>query len=179
MATGPNPFRAPDPWRVVKLGGWQVPAFLVAINGVKIEEAWETQRAIGASGWVTVWRGTKPTEDLKLTLEAPTEATFDALYELYTRLAPKNGQRPPTVSIEHPAPNFVGIKRVSRKLWEGPRQTPGLSWQVDLTLIQYFPLVVVPVGPQEPAKLPGEPKPTDAGEKMLAVLASKISELSQ
>lgn len=173
----PNPYRAPEEWTAVKLAGWKVPAVLVSINGVKIEDEWNVQRAIGTSGATTVWRGTKPTEDLKLTLEAPEAVRFDSLYELFRRLAPKNGQRPPTVTIEHPAPNFVGIARVSRKLWEGPYQTPSLSWRVDLTLIQYFPLVVVPAGPQEPAKLPGEPSPVDQGEKILKALASKLAEI--
>jgi hypothetical protein len=174
----PNPHVAPLEWTIVKLGGWQVPAILIAINGIKIEDEWNVQRAIGTSGSSTVWRGTKPTEDLKLTFEAPTKDTFDSLYELYKRLAPKNGQRPPTVSIEHPGPNFVGINRVSRKMWEGPNVTPGLRWTVDLTLIQYFPTVVVPAGPQKPAKLPGDPTPVDDGEKVFKELAKKIAELS-
>jgi hypothetical protein len=168
----PNPHRAPKDWTEVAFNNWVVPAVLVAINGVQIEEVWETQRAIGASGWVTVWRGTKPAEGLKFTFEAPDAARFDSLYELYKRLAPVNGQRPPTATVKHPAPNFVGISRVSRKLWEGPAQTSSLSWRVDLTMIQYFPLVIVPVGPQQPAKLPGEPTPVDAGEKIIAKLAA-------
>lgn len=172
-----NPHRAPKEWREVAFNGWIVPLILKAINGVQIEEVWETQRAIGASGWVTVWRGTKPADGVKFTWEAPDERRFDSLYELYKRLAPVNGQRPPTVTLKHPAPNFVGINRVSRKLWEGPNQTPSLSWTVDLTVIQYFPLVVVPVGPQQPAKLPGEPTPVDAGEKMIAALAAKLEAL--
>ncbi len=171
-----NPFTAPKEWTEVKLGGWLVPAILVAINGVSIEDEWNVQRAIGTSGSTTVWRGTKPNENLKLTFEAPDEKRFDGLAELWKRLAPKNGQRPPTVTIVHPAPNFVGITRVSRKLWEGPNQTPGLSYRVDVTMIQYFPLVIVPAGPQEPAKLK-EPTPVDEGEKLLLRLASKLQEL--
>lgn len=173
----PNPYRMPEIFRQVKFGGWLVPAKLVAINGVKIEEQWDVQRAIGMSGWSTIWRGTKPVENGEITLEAPEEEDYDALGELWDRLRPRNGQRPPTVKIENPIFNFIGVERISRRSWEGPIPLPSLSWQVKLGLIQYFPLVLAKVGPQEPAKLPGEPKPTDDGERILAQLSSKINGL--
>ena len=174
MAGKPNPHRSPDEWRRVALGGWIVPIPLVAINGVKIEDEWVVQRQISTSGAVTIWRGILPTQDLKLTFQAPEEGHFDSLYDLYQRLRQVNVKRPPTISIRHPGPNFVGINRVARKMWEGPNQVPGLNWQVDLTLIQYFPPVRVVAGPAEPAKLPGEPTPADANEVLIKSIVSAI-----
>lgn len=176
MAGLPNPHRAPLEWRTVRLAGWLVPVPLIAINGIKIEDEWVVQRQIGTSGAVTIWRGIKPTEDLRLTFEAPTEESFDSLHELFKRLRPVTVGRPPTVAIEHPGVNFVGIKRVARKLWEGPN-VENMHWRVNLTLIQYFPPITVAAGPADPAKLPGEPTPLDAGEKMIGQIASKINEL--
>lgn len=171
----PNFFTAPEEWHRVTLGTYKVPALLVAINGVKVEDEWAVQRQMGTSGAFTIWRGTMPTQDLKLSFEAADAAMFDGLATLYAALKPLSGRRPPTVAIRHPAPNFVGINRVARKLWEGPMVGAKLSVRVDLTLIQYFPQKIVPVGPAEPAKLPGEPKPTDKAEQMITELASKIN----
>lgn len=173
----PNYFTAPEAWHKVTLGTYKVPALLVAINGVKVEDEWAVQRQIGTSGSVTIWRGTLPTTDLKLSFEAADAAMFDGLAKLYDSLKPISGRKPPTVKIEHPAPNFVGITRVSRKLWEGPMVGSKLSVRVDLTLIQYFPQKFVPVGPAEPAKLPGEPTPTDKAEVMIQQLSAKIDSL--
>lgn len=172
-----NPYRAPEEWYTVKFNGWKVPLKLVAIDGVSVEERWTVQRAIGTSGSVTVWGGTLPNEELTLEFEAPEEVDFDAIRPLWDRLRPTNGQRPPTVTIGHPAPNMIGITKVSRKKWTGPYPRPALSWGVKLLFIQYFPLVVVPAGPQEPAKLPGAPNPTDAGEKLLVELQKKLEAL--
>lgn len=173
----PNPHRAPEEWSTVVLAGWKVPLLLVAVNGVTIEDEWQVQRAIGTSGSTTVWRGTKPNEELELEFDAPNEDTFDSIRPLWDRLKPVSGRRPPTVTIVHPAPNFIGVNRVSRKKWTGPFQKPQLNWGVKLLFIQYFPLVIIPAGPQEPAKLPGAPTPLDAGEKVIAELAKKLEAL--
>lgn len=175
--TRANPHRFPDEWGRVYLSNWLVPAILVAVNGAKLEDEWAVQRGIGTTGAVTIWRGTKPVEGLVLTFDAPDEERFDSLYDLYGRLEPKPGKRPPTLSIRNPIINFIKVDRVCRKSWEGPRSTSGLGWQVDLGLIQYKPPIIIPAGPADPAKLPAEPTPVDAAEAAIKSLQAQVASL--
>ncbi len=172
-----NPFVDARPFRQVRLAGWLVPLQLVAIAGVELSDEWAVQRAIGNNGWSTIWRGTKPNENLVLTFQASNKSGFDSLYEFYDRFGPKGIARPPTFTIENPIPNFIKVKRVSRKSWKGPYQTPSLAWRVEFGFIQYFPLVLAKVGPQQPAKLPGDPAPIDEGEKLMKFIGDKIKGL--
>lgn len=173
----PNPYRFPDEWGRVEFSGLVVKALLVAVNGVELEDEWDVQRGIGTTGAVTIWRGTKPVENIVLTFEAPDEATFDDLYAIWDLLKPKPRQRPPTQPIRNPFVNFVGVDKVSRRKWAGPYQVQGFNFRVDLTMIQYKPPILIPAGPAEPAKLPGDPTPKDAAEATFDRLAQEAAAL--
>lgn len=173
----PNPYTFPAEWARVELNNWAVPALLVAFDDCELEDEWNVQRAIGTSGASTVWRGTKPVDPISMTFEAPNKDLFDTLYTLFDRLKPTRGARPPTVRIKNPIPNFLGVDRVSRKKISAPFVTSSLSWRMKVAFIEYRPLILVPIGPQEPAKLPAEPTPADAAERAILDLTKQASAL--
>lgn len=87
----PNPWNSPRFFSTVKIGGREVMASLVEIDGIKIEDEWNEQRTTGTSGATNVFRGTKPAGPGKLIFEAVSPEEFDDLRELYELLAPKAG----------------------------------------------------------------------------------------
>lgn len=87
----PNPWNNPDFFSRVKIGGRPILANLVAVNGNKIEDDWNEQRATGSNSATYVFRGTKPAGPAKLTFEAVSPEEFDDLRAVYEMLAPKAG----------------------------------------------------------------------------------------
>lgn len=87
----PSRYTHPDYYRDVKIGGRRILASLVAVNGIRIEDDWNEQRATNMSGATYVFRGTKPAGPIRLTFVAVSQAELDDLREVYEMLAPKAG----------------------------------------------------------------------------------------
>jgi len=177
MASNPNPHRDPGPWGKFVIGGWTVPAILIAVDGISRPYEWAVQKGTGTGGATTVFRGEKVCEGPTTEFEAPDLATFDALYELRDRISPKKGQRPPTLAIVSPFFSFVGISRLALKELFAPMPTPGLSYRVKVQWIEYRPSQPAKVGPQDPALPPATPTPNDAAEALFAQVAAKAATL--
>ena len=177
----PNPYEAPEAWGALRLNGWEVPAILIDIDGCKRPFEWAVQRGIGTSGSVLIYRGSLLAENIALTFQAPTRATFDALYEFRDRIVPKSErERPPTLNADNPTFAFVKITRIVLGELESPRPASGLNWQMRLTVKEYRPPVVAKVGPADPAKLPGDPVPENARQaEIKAKTAEFLAELNR
>lgn len=91
-AKSPNPYRDPKPWQRVIMGGRRIKAILREYNGVKVTDEWKVDKSKSQSGGSAKFAGTKLVDDIVLTLEAPDEATFDDLGDIWNLLAPVPGQ---------------------------------------------------------------------------------------
>ncbi len=183
MSSNPNPYRDPSSFSVVKIGGTEVAADLIAIDGNKIEDDWNVQKGTGTSGATAVYRGTKLIEGVKLTFEAPDEESFDGLWALWNLLAPspvsgKQGLRPPTLSIDNPLLAWIGLTAISRKEWDGPKNVAGNSWKVDLTVIQSKPPVPAGTGAQGPTKSSNASKSDGGVDAQTAALQAQAKDLA-
>ena len=90
MATT-NPFADVGPWNTLGIGGTQVRATLVEIDGVKTTDEWKAQKSKETNGQVWVFSGTT-VDKPKLTLEAVDLADFDDLRRVWQQLKPVPGQ---------------------------------------------------------------------------------------
>ncbi len=229
--TWPNPYDDPDAYRLLYLGGWLVPALVVAVDGVEIKQKWTVQQAKDKSGATAVWNGTDLVESLVYTLEAPRRELFASLEAVYRKLAPPAGgstaggpgattptgfnsgnqsaggtaaatpaatastpsatptgfssggapsaadtaakagaagaPKPPSVTIRNAFANNIGVVAVGMKTWKGPYVTKGISWRVDLGVIQVKASTKVNGGPANPASPTGfdSGTPKDAADK--------------
>lgn len=153
MSARPNPFREIRPWNTVKIGGRLIKSVLKEISGVKLEDEWNVQRSLETQKAIAIYRGVKLIEGVVLTFESVDVGDFDDLDDLFSLLAPtRRGGRPPTLPIENAIVNFIGLRSINRKSWEGPYPTETNSWRVDLGVIESAPPEPVKVGPQDPTK---------------------------
>ena len=170
----PSPYEHPEIWGQVKLVGYgPLPGFLVGLKGLVRSHEWVYQKGLGTSGASSIWRGRKIIEDIGILLELPRTVDFTAVGLLIDAVDPP-GKKPPTFGVEHPQFAMVRVSRISLKSY-GIEPTAGNSWQLAFGVTEYAPTVRAPVGPADPAKLPGEPKPKDAIDQTIADLQATIA----
>ena len=93
----PNPWDDPAFFRKVKIGGREIKATLVAIDGMSIEDEWNEQRSTGQSGARNIFRGTKPAGPATLTFEIAGDTIeelreqWNDIRDLWDMIAPKAG----------------------------------------------------------------------------------------
>lgn len=175
--SNPNPFDDPGPWGKFVLSGWQIPAILVAVDGISRPYEWSVQKGTGTSFATTVYRGEKVCEGPTTEFEAFDSASFEAFYAIRDRISVPKGKRPPTFSIVNPAFNFCGITRGAVKEIFAPVQTGSLSYRFKVQWIEYRPSKPAAVGAADPAKAPAVPTPADAAEAALAAVLAKAATL--
>lgn len=151
-----NPYRNPKPWYDVILGTLTLPGVVVSIDGHEKIDEWAVQKGIEVSHAITVWRGTKLAEGIRILLNLPDESSFDGIYTVRDLLRPKIGKKPPALPIINAAINFSGITRVSRVNVGPPKPAAGLAWTSEITLIEYNPPKPAKVGPPDPPKVKSE-----------------------
>lgn len=146
-----NPYRSHVEWGRVIVGGVVLPGSVVSIDGARKPHQWAIQMGIQVSNAVTVWRGKKLAEAMKIVCNLYNEEAFDAWYDVQARLDPTTG-KPPSVSIVNAHINFVRITRVSCIYVDPPTPTKGLSWLGELSIIEFNPPRPAKIGPAEPDK---------------------------
>ena len=170
-----NPYDNPDAWGQIKLTGYGfLPGFLVGLKGLVREHEWVYQKGLGTSGASSIWRGRKIIESIGILLECPNREDFTALDLLLTAIVPAVGKKPATFGVEQEMFRIAGVSRISLKSY-GIEPSAGNSWQFALGVTEYSPTILAKVGPADPAKLPGDPKPKDAIDQTIADLQAKIA----
>jgi hypothetical protein len=172
-----NPYDFPEEWGDVLIGTFKVPGIITEIDGATSPKEWAVQMGMGMSGASTIYRGEKIAESITVTVNAFDAESFAGMYTLRDLVKAPKGKKPPTYEIKSPIINFAGITRASIKEIPQPKPTKGLSWIFVWTFIQYNPLRIAAVGPADPAKLPGAPKPGDAIDATIAGLVAKMNSL--
>jgi len=147
-----NPYVSFREWGTVTLGGVLVPGIVVSIDGHEKPEEWIIQKGIEVSHAVTVWRGTKLAESIKIVTNLYNRAEFDKYYDVAVALRPKLGKKPPSLGIVNAAINFSGITRISCRTVGPPKPAPGLSWTAEIDVIEFNPPRLAKVGPADPPK---------------------------
>ena len=174
----PNPFRDPGPWGRVTIGGYLVPGIVSAIDGAEKPEEWNVQKGSAGNNAVTVWKGTKLAESIKITVVLATETAFDDYAGLVSTLRPKIGEKPPSLAIESPILAANGITRVAVKNIGQPKPRADLAWTVEIELIEYNPAKPAAAGQASPAKPPDAPEQTPE-EKAFAAALDAASKAGQ
>lgn len=166
-----NPFRNPQAYNRVRIGGRLIKAALVGLNGNKLEDEWNIQKGTNTSGATAAYRGVKLIEEITLTFECATgdgstaEEDYDDLDEVFRMIAPAPrlglaGPKPPTQKIENAFLERIGFTDCNRKGW-WERFSATNSILVDIILIQYAPSREAGAGAQDPSKpatgIPGIP----------------------
>lgn len=147
-----NPYVSPKDWGDVIIGGVKIPGIILSIDGHEKPEEWIIQKGIEVSHSITVWRGTKLAESIKIVTNLYNRAEFDKYYDVATVLRPKLGKKPPSLSIVNAAINFSGITRVSCRNPGPPKPAAGLSWTAEIDVIEFNPPRLAKVGPADPPK---------------------------
>lgn len=154
--TRPNPYRAPKEWGTVIIGGVLIPGVVLSIDGAEKPEEWVIQKGLYVSHAVTIWRGTKLAESIKILMNLHNEVEFDKYHDVKNVLRPKLGGKPPALPIVNAGINFGGITRVSVRLPGTPKPASGLSWTAEIDVIEFNPPRQAPVGPADPPKTKSE-----------------------
>ena len=170
MASNPNPYRDRYPWGNVVIGGVLLPGVLESVNGASKQHRWVFQMGLTVSNSVSIWRGQKLAESIRLSCRLHDEASFDQAYAVRNVLQPKLGRKPPALPILNGHFNFVGITRVCVLNIESPVVAPGNSWTWNIELIEFNPMKPVPVGPADPPKAETE---NDRLQKQFSQLLDK------
>jgi hypothetical protein len=150
--TRANPYVSPGEWGTITVGGVRIPGVILSIDGHEKPEEWIIQKGIEVSHAVTLWRGTKLAESIKIVTNLHNRAEFDKYHDVAIALRPKIGKKPPSLSIVNAAINFSGITRVSVRLPGPPKPAAGLSWTAEIDLIEFNPPRLAKVGPADPPK---------------------------
>jgi hypothetical protein len=147
-----NPYESFKEWGTITVGGVLIPGIIVSIDGHEKPEEWIIQKGIEVSHAVTIWRGTKLAESIKVVTNLHNRVEFNKYYDVVSVLRPKIGKKPPSLSIVNAAINFSGITRVSVRLPGPPKPAVGLSWTAEIDLIEFNPPRLAKVGPADPPK---------------------------
>ncbi len=171
-----NPYVDHGPWGTVAIGGLVVPGVVRSINGAERPEEWSVQRPTIASNAITVWRGTKLAEAIKITTDLPLETDYPKYVAVRDRLRPKIGRRPPTHAIVNAHVNFSDITRVSCRNISAPQWDRGRGvWFGVITVIQYAPPRRVNIGAAKAPKAERDPDADlKAQIKQLTAVAKKL-----
>jgi hypothetical protein len=175
MAGNLNPYDDPGPWGTVQfvipnVGTVAMPGVIESIDGCEKPENWIIQMGIGSFNGVTIWRGTKLAESIKIKSRIYSKETFDACYALRDALCPKVGKKPPTAMVVNGQINFARITRVSYRNFIPFAPAAGLSWTWGVDLVEYNPMKPAPVGPADPPKAETE---NDKLQKEAAALRAR------
>lgn len=150
--TRSNPYDAPKEWGTITVGGVLIPGVIISIDGAEKPEEWIIQKGLDVSHAVTVWRGTKLAESIKILINLYNRAEFNKYHDVKNVLRPKLGRKPPSLGIVNAGINFGGITRVSVRLPGTPKPATGLSWTAEIDLIEFNPPQQAKVGPADPPK---------------------------
>jgi hypothetical protein len=181
--SAPNPFTLPRTWSTLtffgKAGTVRLPGLVKEIDGHDATELWVVQKGQNFSWATTIWRGRLLREGIKIKVQIPDQATFDAYQIAAGRLQPK----PPAAGgtfkqvswyIVNGALNFAGITRVGIRSIGTPRIQANLGQIAVVDLIEFRPPVLSPVGPPDPPKQLTE---NDLKAQKVAELTKKIKTL--
>lgn len=147
-----NAYDFPKEWGTITVAGVLVPGIVLSIDGHEKPEEWIIQKGIEVSHAVTVWRGTKLAESIKVVTNLYNRAEFNKYLDFAKVVRPKIGKKPPSLAIVNAAINFSGITRVSIRLPGPPKPAKGLSWTAEIDLIEFNPPRLAKVGPADPPK---------------------------
>lgn len=172
----PNPYKTPDAYGFVTVGGTRLPGILTAIELPARVYEFTIQNGYG-QGKVTIYKSLNLLDGITVThfLQSATSANarddFDILRDDFMPfLIPgwpnKLTGKPRAFPFVHPEAQWLGLKRAHLVSFECPKMAnPGdpsrwykMSFQEDV------PQQKIPVGKPEPAKLKGPPAPKDALE---------------
>lgn len=148
----PNPYDSWKEWGTITVGGFLIPGVIQSIDGHEKPEEWIIQKGIEVSHAVTIWRGTKLAESIKVVTNLPNRAEFNKYWDFAALVRPKIGKKPPSLSIINAAINFSGITRVSIRLPGPPKAAAGLSWTAEIDFCEFNPPRLAKVGPADPPK---------------------------
>ena len=151
-----NPFLNPGPWGRIVTGGFTWPGVVLDIDdGEGRIQEWAFQRGTSGNGAVSIWRGQKLVESIKVTVGATTATAFNSLYELRDLLLPKPGKKPPSLPIENGGLNFIGITKAAIGKMKAPKWVKeGNYWTLDIGLVEFNPSKPAPAGPADPVNPP-------------------------
>lgn len=152
LPTRLNPYRSFKEWGQITVGGVLIPGIIISIDGHEKPEEWIFQKGLEVSHAVSIWRGTKLAESIKVLTNLYNEAEFDKYTDFSKVLRPKIGKKPPSLAIVNAAINFGGITRVSVRLPGTPKPAKGLSWTAEIDLAEFNPPRLAKVGPADPPK---------------------------
>jgi hypothetical protein len=177
-ANDPNPFVNAGPWGKVEIGGVRVPGIVRTIDGCNTPEEWQFQKGTNGNYAVSVWRGSKLAESIKITFALLDRESFSGYYALRRHLRPMRGKKPPSHAIVNPSINFGGITRCSIKDVGFPKwQESGGYWLAEIELCEFNPSKTAPTGPADPAKPPKEPSAQDAAEVAAKKVLDEVNKL--
>ncbi len=177
-----TPFET-DP-SVVKLSGTVIPGNVVGIRGANRAFEWKVQKGTGSSGASTIFSGALLTEGFEVVTTITTAAEYIAIVNFRDYVAPKkDGDKPPTFTIDNVLINFNKITSASIKSISQPDPKDDLSYAVIWTFIEYKKSVDAKTGKADPANPDGS-KPGAADPQVAALqktrdeLADKIRQAS-
>jgi hypothetical protein len=172
MAGRLNPYDFPTAWGKMIIGGVYVPGIIQSIDGCEKPQRWVFQMGMSASNGVSVWKGQKLAESIKVVTRLYDKKSCADADVFSDTLLPRPGQKPPVLYVLNGALNWVKITRVSVVNIVPPKAAAGLSWDFAFELCEYNPQQKVPVGPADPPK--GETE-NDRMEKQFSGLMDKAS----
>lgn len=175
-----NPYKDPDAYGYVTIGGSRMPGVLTALGLPERVYEFAVQQGYGQSK-VTVYRTLGLLESIEVThfLRAPGTPSekddFEILRDDFMPFLipgwPNNlVSKPRAFPFVHPDAQWLGLKRAHLIGFECSKQmTPGdPSRWYKMRFQEDQPQKRIPVGPPEPAKINGPPAPKDAIEAALA-----------
>lgn len=149
----PNPFVDARPFFSVTIGGLLLPGKIKPPEGCDTEEDWNQQKGTNGSFAVSVWKGSKLTEGIKITMRLHDAAGYDAIYAVRDLLRPKRGEKPPSHKIENAIINHVGIIFVTVKKIIAPKWIEqGAYWEYEIELNEFNPAANANTGAADPTK---------------------------
>lgn len=169
-----SPYEDLSAWNVVKVGGTPLPGVLISINGIKRVYEWVIQKGLGLAGAATIFRGSLLTDDITIVCKLTDKDEFKACHSFDGAITPKKGQKPTAFDIQNAAFQWVQINKVAFKERPAPAYSGAGGWQVEYKLIEYAKAIKIAVGPADPAKVDGPPKPKDAAEAAIQDILKQI-----
>ncbi len=177
MSTIANPFTSLEEikaWGRVGLSNTQFPGIVVAVDGVDRPIEWVAQNGIGLTGAALIFKGTKLVEGSTITCELTNAIEFNEAIAFNEFITTPPGTRPRAHPIVHPAFASAKVAKVVFSLIPSPKYAGKRKWIVTYGIKEYKKQVIVPIGPADPAKVDGPPKPKDAAETALAGMLATV-----
>lgn len=173
----------------VKVGGRRVPGIVedIQIEGRSLK--WDVQQAIGTSGGITIYRGGKPIESVKIIVrlvDPETEENTDeveAEWKSFVEMTvPKDGKKPPSFEFQNELADFLRprLAKVAHKGHSIPEAATIQSGapKVWIEFIEPRPRKIAPAGPPKPAQLDNAVRPPeDAREVEIQQLIEKAKQI--